>query len=120
MELKPYTLYQCRTRGCGKSSLWTGGLVSGKDRDGICSSCGEEMQEFVDDGRVYKVSWEVLTLEPAGEERWHPSSRETNNKMDAVNQYKQLHAWELNNEQGIRNVKIERSINLWEPFEVDP
>lgn len=114
-NLKPHTNYRCPVGGdqIGHSSLWTGAYLYPRGGDGRCI-CGEEMVEVVEDGHTYRVEWEQVG--PFGDD-WHPSSRETTDRVSAEDQYRTLIAWAETGEESVRNVRILRSSVSWEPWE---
>lgn len=116
-NLKPYTKYRCPVGGdqAGHLSRWTGAYLEAHRRpnDGQCC-CGADLVEVVEDGYTYRVEWEQVG--PFGDD-WHPSSRETTDRVSAEDQYRTLTAWAETGEEPVRNVRILRSATSWEPWE---
>jgi hypothetical protein len=62
------------------------------------------------DGSRYKVEWEM----PDTVGGWATTTRETESRKDADDQYNQLAEWERTGEESIRNVRLYRSEVTWE------
>lgn len=108
--LKTRTSYECHNPDCGKASMWTGDLHTGRrPGDHLCPSCGTPYTELVLDGSRYKVEWEM----PSMLGTWGPHSNESESRKAAIDQYAQLAKWERTGEEPIRNVKLYRSVVTW-------
>lgn len=116
-DLKKRTQYRCPSgETYGHSSLWTGDLNAQSERDGYCHGCGAELVEVVNDGHVYRVSWEMQS--PFSGE-WGPSHRDTDERASAIDQYRQLTEWWRTGAEPVRNVTIARAAQVWEPYDPD-
>lgn len=108
--LKRYTKYECHNPECGRSSLWTGALGYRRPGDHLCGACGTPWTELVDDGRRWKVEWEMGGPHDPG---WRSVSKEHDSEQAARSQFEQLAEWERTGDELIRNVRLSEAHVVW-------